>query len=376
MSEEIKIFFAGDFFDGGRIRDLIINKDYKSVFNDFLPVIKENDLAIVNLEAPATQSDLPAKKFGPNLKMHPKSLEAIEFAGFNVLALANNHIMDYGGAGLCETIEWCKKNNINFLGAGKNLEEAKKPLEINVKGKKISFLNFAENEFSNTEGKEPGANPLNPISNFYSIKSASKHSDFVFVIIHGGHETYQLPSPRMKETYRFFIDAGADAVIGHHTHCFSGFELYKNKPVFYSIGNFIFDKPSKRNNSWNNGYAVQLIIENRNLSFKLIPYVQNNNLPGIHMLQNKEQRNFEETIKKLNAIILDDQLLENEFNGFYNKVKSKYASFIELYNNKYLNALRKRGLFPSLIRKNKKRLFLNLVRCESHRDILLKLLKE
>ena len=101
----------------------------------------------------------------------------------------------------------------------------------------IAVLNFAENEWSTASSDKPGANPINPISNFNSINITKESVDIVIVITHGGHEMYRLPSPRMKELYRFYIDAGADIVINHHTHCTSGYEKYNGKFIFYSIGN-------------------------------------------------------------------------------------------------------------------------------------------
>ena len=87
-------------------------------------------------------------------------------------------------------------------------------------------------------------NPLLPIQQFYKIQEAKENADYVLVIVHGGIEHYQLPTSRMIETYRFFIDAGADAVVNHHQHCYSGYERYKSKPIIYGLGNLLFDNPN------------------------------------------------------------------------------------------------------------------------------------
>ena len=97
----------------------------------------------------------------------------------------------------------------------------------------------------------------------------------MLVIVHVGPEHYQLLIPRMKEMYRFFIDVGADVVVNHHQHCFSGYEIYKEKPIFYGLGNFCFDWIGKRNGMWNEGLLLSLTLDlNHKRQFVLIPYRQ------------------------------------------------------------------------------------------------------
>ena len=102
-------------------------------------------------------------------------------------------------------------------------------------------------------------------------QEAKANADFLILIIHGGHETYELPSPRMKKLYRWFIDLGVDAVIGHHTHCYSGSEVYKNKPIVYSLGNFIFDSKI-RDASWNYGVFAVLSLSADRVIIELVPF--------------------------------------------------------------------------------------------------------
>ena len=92
---------------------------------------------------------------------------------------------------------------------------------------KIAILNFCENEWSIAEDDSPGANPMDIIDNTNHIREAKASHDKVIVIVHGGHEYYNLPSPRMQKQYRFYADQDADIVVGHNTHCISGSEMYK-----------------------------------------------------------------------------------------------------------------------------------------------------
>lgn len=374
MEKTAQILITGDFYGGKRIENLLLRKDYDQIFNDFLPIIRKADIAITNLEAPLLNSGQPIEKTGPVIKAVPETIEAIKYAGFNLLTLANNHIMDYGAEGLQSTLNLSENKDIATVGAGENIEKAAQTYFKEVNGIIIAIINIAENEWSTTNGNNPGAHPLNPVANYYKIKEAREKSDFVIVIVHGGHEMYHLPSPRMKETYRFFADSGADAVVGHHTHCYSGYELYNEKPIFYSLGNFLFESSTQKSDSWHTGFAVLLSLSKaKNVSFELIPYRQSNPYVGVNLLKDKQP--FNDKIAKLNSIIQDDVLLIKEFNSFIKKELAKtYKAFLEPISMKPIRLLQKIGVLPSLLNKKKKRLYLNLIRCEAHRDVVTKLL--
>ena len=139
------------------------------------------------------------------------------------------------------------------------------------KSKTIAFINCCENEWSTTFGVKPGCNPLNEVNIYYQIQEAKADADFVILIIHGGHVTYELPSLRINKLYRWFIDLGVDAVISHHTHCYSGSEVYNNKPIVYSIGNFIFDSKI-RDASWIYGDFAVLSLSADRVKIELLPF--------------------------------------------------------------------------------------------------------
>tara|TARA_B110000305_G_C19415977_1_gene628019 strand:+ start:166 stop:1293 length:1128 start_codon:yes stop_codon:yes gene_type:complete len=374
----IKILVTGDFCPINRNESLIDNCDFSNLFNDFLPLISKSDLSITNLECPLIDKGDKIKKTGPNLKAKTNAIKALVYADFNLVTLANNHIMDYGSKGLKSTIQTCKKHSIDTVGAGENHSQAKKTFYKIIDNLKIAVINFCENEWSTTQNELPGTNPLNPISNHNQIKEAKLNADYVFVIVHGGHEHYQLPSPRMTETYRFFIDSGADSVIGHHTHCVSGYEIYNNKPIFYSLGNFVFDWPKKRKSLWNKGYAVQFTIDKEEINFTLYPYTQGgegHNF-GVKLMKGSSKKNFMSELALLNDQISKPELIEEEFNKYVYEHKQQYYSHLEPYTNRYLVALYNRKLLPSFICKAKKRLLLNVIRCEAHKDVLIKILNK
>lgn len=370
----IKIFISGDFAPINRVSDIIDKKEYVSLYNDMLPYIKECDISITNLECPLVEDGTPIKKTGPNLKAPIKSIEALKYAGFNMVTLANNHMMDYGADGLNSTINVCKENDIEYMGAGQNITEAQVIKYFNIKNKKIAFINCCENEWSTTFGNYPGCNPLNEIDIYNQIKEAKSNSDYVITIIHGGHEMFEYPSPRMKKLYRWFIDLGADAVICHHTHCFSGYEIYDGKPIVYSLGNFIFDSTSLRNSIWNYGAAAVIIIDDHNIKLELYPYTQCNEKVGVNLLTEKELQDWHKKEVERQKIISNDQMLESEFDIFINKKEKLYRSYLEPRSNKFILAAKNKGILPRRINKEKALLYLNLIRAEAHRDVLLHIL--
>lgn len=282
--------------------------------------------------------------------------------------------MDYGDSGLISTLEACKCNGIDYVGAGENIFIARQFYTTKVRGHTVAILNFAENEFSTTHDNNHGANPLDLVVNYRDIIAAKAIADFVIVIVHGGNEMYDLPSPGIKKVLHFFADAGANVIIGHHAHCYSGYEEYQGVPIFYGLGNFLFDIPNMSDSIWNFGYAVELLLDHE-LTFNIIPYQQCGQKAGIRLLDSGEQDQFYANLSRLNTIIADDKLLVTEFQKFCLRVSSRYTSFLEPYSSSFLHYLRNRNLIPSLISKRKKRLYLNLMRCESHREIVINLLK-
>ncbi len=379
MSEKIRVIITGDtHLGGGRVKELAEINDAEELFGNFLPLIRSADISITNLESPAIDDGEPIPKTGPNLKSPDGTVEVLKNAGFDLVTLANNHIMDYKDEGLHSTIVACKQAGIETVGAGSSLEEAKKPFIREIRGIRLSVINIAENEFGTTQNATPGCHPLDPVQNYYSIRKAKEESDRVIVIVHGGHEHYELPSPRMKETYRFFADAGADAVVGHHTHCISGYDVYNDTPILYSLGNFLFDAETHFSGiatPWHTGMIAELNVNKSGIDFDLHPFVQNAEEAGLRSLTAAERNEFEETIEKLNKTIQQDELLADSFDDYCARMNKMYSSYIEPHSSQILHALRNRKLLPSMLSGRKKRLLLNLTRCEAHRDVLIKTLK-
>lgn len=371
----IKIIVAGDFCPNERVEEHINNQQFSEIFGNIRPIIESADYAVVNFECPVVLNDTkPIEKTGPALKSGVNAIKSIQFAGFKMVTLANNHFYDYGEKGVLDTLITCQEYEIDTVGGGKNLSEAIKVFYKEIHGKKIAFINFCEREFSIATKKRGGSNPLDPVKNYNQIQEARSKADFIVVIVHGGHEYYQLPSLRMKETYRFFVEAGADVVINHHQHCFSGYEIYNDKPIFYGLGNFCFDNKKYRDNIWNDGFMVELVFADSEISFNLHPYIQCNKSTQVLPLDGELLKKFNSKLSELNKIIDDDNILDQNHNFFLSKKNTYTKLAFEPYQGRLMSSLYQRGFLPSFLKKNKLKILAN-IQCESHRERIIHILK-
>lgn len=370
----MKIIIAGDLFISDQFRDqTLIDKSIENIF-------QRADYRIVNLEAPIANESSNNKiiKTGPYLRMSEEIIMPfLNQLKVDYVTMANNHILDYGIKGLLDTFDSLKKNNITYVGAGKNILDASKILILEKDGLRIAILNFCETEWSIAEVDRSGANPLDIIDNTKQIKEAKQQADYVLVVIHGGHEYYNLPSPRMQKQYRFYADQGADIVIGHHTHCISGYELYNGVPIYYSLGNFLFTKISK-NNEWYTGLILEIEVTNEILSSKLYPVRQQKDNFQLKLLNGDKKDEVYDQIKTYSEIITDNMKLKEKWNNYIKKQSNIYLNYwspLSFVNNRYISKVL-RKIFGNMLNKRGVSLYVNLMRCEAHRDLSIGVLKK
>lgn len=360
----LSVIVAGDFCPNDRVKPLI---GKHSVFANITSFIQESDISIVNLECPVvTEEYKPIRKEGVNLCCSEDSIHEIADAGFSVITMANNHILDYGLDGLRLTEAIAEGNRIKTVGAGETDKEAAETLIIEKKEERVAIINCCEHEYSVLALDSGGANPLNPIQQFYAIQEARKRADYIIVIVHGGIEMYQLPTPRMKELYRFFIDSGADAVINHHQHCYSGYEFYNNRPIFYGIGNFCFDWGIYNDPKWNEGFLPKLVFKPDGVSVSLHPYIQCKESPDVRFMSKEQGESFHSKIKIFNSIIDNDVKLKEALNKFMDSSQRDYRFIFEPYSGRILSALYDKGLLPTTLNNKRVLRLLDYLCCESH----------
>ena len=369
----MNILVAGDFSPMARLSNLIESKRFAEVFpKDMCDTIRKADFSLVNFESPIVEDNQkPIPKCGPNLKCSKNAVVAVKYAGFTGVTLANNHILDYGVEGLHMTLKYCQNQGLDVVGAGASLLDAEKILYLKKYGETLAIINCCEHEFSIATDTNAGANPLNSIKQFYQIQEAKTNADHVIVIVHGGHEHFKLPSLRMLETYRFFIDVGADAVVNHHQHCYSGYELHKGTPIFYGLGNFCFDNESFRNSFWNLGYMVEISFSGGSVDFVLYPYSQCNSSASVVLLNESNKKDFEKELNILNHIISNEILLKKCLKNYYSDCSRGELSILEPYGGRVSRKLFDLSLLPHFIKGRKLVAILNHISCESHRDKML-----
>src|SRR5690554_4662466 len=186
----MKIFITGDFCPIHRA-DWDQPHSGELLDDGIKLLMGQADIRITNLECPLTDHTVAIAKTGPPLKADPRNIQFLTENGFNLVTLANNHIMDYGSRGLQDTLHILNENDIDYVGAGLSSEN----INVIYKTKedfKVAIINVCENEWSTDEQQGYRANGLSEIEMFYTIKSAGQKADKVIVIHHGGHEMYNL----------------------------------------------------------------------------------------------------------------------------------------------------------------------------------------
>jgi hypothetical protein len=368
----IEINIAGDF---------VVEDEFSTVNlldNSILDHFANSDLNIVNLEAPITSNlrKNRIQKTGPHLRGSEDVVgPLLTKLNINLVTLANNHILDYGERGLQDTLKFCRNRDIDTVGAGINLQEAQAPFFKEINGLTIAVLNFAENEWCNSTSQSAGANPMDLIDNINQIRETKKNSDVVLVIVHGGNEYNHYPSPRMVKQYRFYAENGADAVIGHHTHCVSGYERHNGVPILYSLGNFLFTTKKKKLDSWYKGFVVKLYIDRGDpIKFDIIPICQNNGSHFLSIMDDTGKGEVLRTIEEVNKAILNEQLLHDKWVQFVNKVEQSFVKSLTpiagVENAKLRGALYRLGVHRFFLNKLYLKEHLNRIRCESHYDVV------
>lgn len=372
----MKIVIGGDYCENYRVSHKIKEDPQYSFFDEIKHIFNRADFSVVNFEFPIScENAEPIKKYGPGLKGTTNAIIPLKEAGVNVCTMANNHILDEGLESCLYTKALLEENGFYTVGVGVNEIESSNILYLSKDNEHLAIINCCEHEFSVAEGENGGACPLDPIKQYYKIQEAKKTADYIIVITHGGHEFFQLPSLRMVETYRFFIDAGADAVINHHQHCYSGYEIYKEKPIFYGLGNLLFDWPQKRMDSWYEGFLLGLNFEKNNVVFELHPYFQCKKDVSVTLMNEYEKEKFFENIKSLNSTISDRDKLKNELDSYYLSDGLNALKVFEPYNGRIMNKFYYMGLLPKFCSGSRGLGILNYLQCESHRDKIIGLLK-
>ena len=305
--ESVRIFFAGDFCSKPSTSKITVSDDLKEL-------IRSCDLKVVNFEVPLKPNvTLPIQK-RERFFQHDDTPEFLRGLGFNLFSMANNHAFDWGDEGFKKTKAALGDE---AFGAG-TYDESYQVKIIEMGGMKIGFfaLSFAAykgvfDDVTHHEGL--GCAYINDLRVNHDIIEAKKNVDYLFILPHDGIEYIDVPMPETIARYRDFIDYGADGVIGTHPHCPQGWEEYKGKPIFYSLGNFLFnskegyDYRATNRPHWYEGLCVIITISEGKLVWEV---VNTRNVDNIELVVDHDSARDKHNVYLCN--LLHDQLSYNQ----------------------------------------------------------------
>lgn len=221
----------------------ILSEEIVQMMNDTHIMVANNEFTISD-----RGSKMPNKYY--TFRALPHRLSIYHEMGVDLVTLANNHIYDFGINAFNDSLKYLHQYNIPYIGAGANIEEAKKPYYFIINGYKIGFVNAtrAEKYILTPEATETTGGVLrcyDPTAFIQVIEETKKNSDYVVALVHWGKEdSTELEQPQL-ETSKLYIDAGADLIVGTHAHTLQGIDFYKDKAIIYNLGDFIFNNETK-----------------------------------------------------------------------------------------------------------------------------------
>ena len=233
------------------------------------------DIMMINNEFTYSTRGTPLSGKTFTFRAKPETAANLSILSADIVSLANNHVYDYGETALLDTMDTLKKNKIPYVGAGRNLEEAKEIVYFQAGDLKIAYVSATQVERSYVYTKEATATTPGVLRTYDPglflevIKKAKASSDFVVVYVHWGTEGVSRFEADQQSLGHQYIDAGADLVIGDHPHCLQGIEYYKGVPIFYSLGNFWFNSKTR-----DTGLVEADISKDGILEFRFVPCLQ------------------------------------------------------------------------------------------------------
>ena len=329
----------------------------ESLYGDLLPELRKADFRIVNLESPLAGTEFIVKS-GAAFTGAPEHLPVLTSVPFEAVTLANNHTFDTGLSGFHRTVEILDAAGIAHTGAGNNLAEAVKPLEIQRNGVRIAVFNFSEGEDQMGAAPEkPGVAPWEPDAVCARIREAkqSKKYHTVIAVVHCGLEYYPFPPMYVYETFRKLAEAGADLIAGHHVHVPQGMTRFGSVPAYFSLGNFVFYQENDLLHR-KTGYFLEIEIGEKGiLKSEPVPYrIEKENL---RLLTTEEKKVFDALFRRISAPLASAETAERAWQACLAWYGMKgYCTELE----KILNELRTNpGKGAAMLR--------NRVQCMQHR---------
>lgn len=376
--DAITVVIGGDFCPTGRPERAYLGGllTADAIVGTLRPLFTGSDIGIANLECPLTQRGTPIAKAGPHVRAHPDMIRVFAHMGVTCATLANNHILDYGGAGVLDTIDSCAKNGIQTVGAGATSGIARQALYLTAKGRRVALINAAEEESCRSGDDCASINPLDLINLLCDIQQAKKRADHVLLILHGGMEMTHCPSPESVRLLRFLAEQGVCAVVRHHAHFVQGYEEWRGVPILYGLGNILFDQGMGLGAGWCEGAIARLrIAPDNQCRVELHPIRQCDAMASATPLDGATRQRALDAIESYNALLADPLALANAWSQVLERMRADYYGRLLLPTRWGYRIAARLGVVRFL-RPTRRAvaLWANLLRCPAHREALVSVL--
>jgi poly-gamma-glutamate capsule biosynthesis protein CapA/YwtB (metallophosphatase superfamily) len=253
----------------------LTDDDFAYPWSGVADLFQRDDLTIVNLECPVSDRGAELEKEF-TFRGDPDAVPAMKDAGVEVANIGNNHAYDYGPTAFLDTIDHLKENDVEVVGGGKDDEAATKAAAFEIKGWRVAVVGIGNVVEPAPEAVaapgHPGVACDEDIDCMVdAVERADRAADLVFVTVHWGIELQPEPLLEQEQIAEAVIDAGADAVFGHHSHRLGSLERYKNRPIFWSLGNFVW--PAFSSEGAATGVARVVVTPDRKIRSRILPAV-------------------------------------------------------------------------------------------------------
>lgn len=292
------------------------NGIYDCFSQELLDEMNSADIMMINNEFTYSDRGEPLEGKDYTFRAKPERVELLEVFGTDIVGLANNHVYDYGPDALLDTLSTLREAGVPYAGAGENLTEASKPVYFVANGKKIAIVAATQIERSLNYTKEatdttPGVlKTLDPEKYVQVIEKARANSDYVIAFVHWGTEGDDRYGADQVNLARRFVAAGADVIIGGHTHCLQGMQYIDGVPVIYSLGNFWFST-----SALDTGMSQVVIREDGSLDFRFLPCIQRELTTSLVTEQGEKERIYRYVESISTDIAIDSEGYVTDLSG-------------------------------------------------------------
>lgn len=297
-----QLTFVGDIMLGRAVKVKSERNNYEDVFKNIAYTWKDSEYVSGNVESAVLDNPEEFEKGDKEIHLYAetKITDLLKDNGFTLANLSNNHLGDFGRKGVVSTIDAVEKAGIDYIGAGKNIEEAATYNIQEINGIKVATIGISDIIPKDFSANETEAGILSTYYPNYNklVYEASKEADITVVNAHWGVEYGVDESEAQRKIGQALIDAGADIIIGSHPHVLQPVETYKDGIIFYSMGNFVFDQGwSRTRDSMVLNYYIN---EKGEGTFEVVPVRIENGYPVATKSEFYKKRIFGTLTKNLN----------------------------------------------------------------------------